>query len=400
MKVVFFSFKSLLDNNSGAALEIKAIFEKLATQGVSCFSCCMNCYDTGDDYTDDERISKSLNPRKSAGKAFKHEVNGVLHYLYVAQSKNTMKASSVDLKNYIQLAHSFLNQEAPDIVVFFGSKEMMPLLTSAKALGSKIVYYVGNASISTDHQPLFLFSDAIVVPSDFVGHVFQEKFKIEFRKIPTTLPFAMPEVTHNQIELRRQTGFVTLVNPTPDKGGHVFFEIAERFKHESRQFLCIESRGKRNFWKQNGVNVDRYENVLWAPWQSDIRKLLESTAILLMPSLVKEAAGKVIAEAMSLGIPCIGYDIGGIAEQIGKGGVTIPFTSTLASDPETRKYRAVSDTLAIEAWETAIRRLLEDPSVYQETSQHSMIEAERFTSDRTSASWLSLFSELSEATSR
>lgn len=394
MKVVFFSFKSLLDNNSGAALEIKTIFEKLSAQDVSCFSCCMNCYDTGDDYNDDEKISKSLNPKESAGKAFRHEVNGILHYLYVARSKNTIKVSSEDLKNYIQFAHSFLKQEAPDIVVFFGSKEMMPLLTEAKRIGSKIVYYVGNASISADHQPLFLFADAIVVPSDFIGRVFQEKFNIPFRKIPTTLPFTMPDVTLDRISLRRQTGFVTLVNPTPDKGGHVFFEVAQRFRHEGRHFLCVESRGKRNFWRQNGVDVDRYENILWAPWQSDIRMLLQSTSIFLMPSLVNEAAGKVIAEAMSLGIPCIGYDIGGIAEQIGKGGVTMPFNSALVSDPMTRKYKAISDSFAITPWEIAIRRLLEDSLVYHETSQHAMIEAQRFTSDRTSERWLSLFTEL------
>lgn len=394
MKVVFLSYKSLLDNNSGAALEIKTVFEELAVRNVSCYSCCMNCYDTGDNYSDDEKISKSLNPQRSAGKVFKHEVGGVLHYLYVARSKDTMKVSSVDLQNYTNVARSLLEHVRPDIVVFFGSKEMMPLLAAAKALGSRIVYYAGNASMGAAHQPLFLCADAVVVPSDFVGRVYKEKFNIQFQKIPTTLPFVLPEVSADEIALRHKTGFVTLVNPSPDKGGHVFFEIAHRFKNEGRPFLCIESRGKRSFWRESGVDVDSYENILWAPWQSDIRNLLRSTSVLLMPSLVNEAAGKVIAEAMSLGIPCLGFDVGGIAEQIGRGGKTLAFDPALASDPLTRKYKAINEARFIDPWEREIRAILDSPETYLEFSKLCLMEVERFKREHTTSRWFSLFGEL------
>ncbi|TQM89903.1 glycosyltransferase family 4 protein [Roseinatronobacter monicus] len=390
MKIVFLSFKSLIDRDSGAALELKTVMEFLAANGDTCSSYCINCYDVGENYTHDEEIRKGSSQKVLPGQVFKYISKGISHHLYVGVSKDTRNLTSDDLRNYIKLTKAYLDQEKPDLVIFFGSKEMMPILETAYAIGAKIAFYLGSAALVESHKPLIEISDHLVVPSKFIGDHYQRMFGKLCVKINTSLPFTPVSFGDIDYTTRQNYGFVTLVNPTPDKGGHIFMAMSQRFKNENRLFLCIESRGKRSFWRKSGIKVDHFENLLWAPWQSDIRKLLRRSALLVMPSLVNEAAGKVISEAMALGVPCLGYDVGGIKEQIGLGGRTLRFDSVLASDKVTGSYTSRVPKGPIDDWEKEIRDILSDKEEYENLSKAALTEANRFLIERTAMTWREL----------
>lgn len=393
MKIAFLSLKSLLDRNSGAALEIKLVLETLAKNGFECASISLNCYDTGDDYTSDEQIDTRLNPKNGRGGFFHYDDQGIRHYLYVGRSKDTMKIDQADLDGFLNNAANFFRNFKPDAVIFFGSNELVPLLRLARDNGAKILFYTGNAAYEDDRQPLFDIADSLIVPTTFIGSLYKKRFGKDFRVIPTTLPFSIIRPDHDLMHARRRLGPLTLINPTPDKGGHFLFNIAKSSKLRHRSFLCVESRGVRGFWRKAGVDIDAIQNVHWAPWQGDISQVLSATAVLLIPSLIAEAAGKVIAEAMAHGVPCIGFDIGGIKEQIGQGGMTLPFDNRLAPDPDTMQYQSRVPADTVQPWAEALDTLLSDKARYEILVSQAIEEAGRFLPENTVSRWTEMILE-------
>lgn len=387
MKIAFLSFKSLLDKYSGAALEIKILLETFAKDGMECASISLNCYDTGDDYTFDEKIDNRLNPQKGRGGFFHYDDRGIRHYLYVGRSKDTMKIDQKDLNGFQLNAGNILRRFEPDVVIFFGSTELLPLLKIAKENGAKVIFYAGTSSYQDERQPLFDIADSLVAPTHFISSLYEKRFSRDFRVIPTTLPFGVTRPSPELVCARQILGTITLINPTPDKGGHFFFHIAQNKKLRHRTFLCVESRGTRDFWKAAGVDIGSVENVHWAPWQTDISRVLRTSAVLLMPSLISEAAGKVIAEAMSLGVPCIGFDVGGIKEQIGQGGITLPFDDRLAALPNTLLYEPQVPIETVLPWVNALDALLSDKLRYEALASKALDEAGRFLPENTASKW-------------
>lgn len=387
MRTVFISLKSLLDKHSGAALEVKSVLEGLAADGMECSAISFNCYDTGDDYAEDERIDPRLSPKNSHGEFFHYDENGIRHYLYVGRSKDTMKIDQEDMNGLIRRASITLNEIKPDVVVFFGSNDLIPLLSLAKTNGAKILFYTGTASYDEGRKPLFDIADSLVVPTTFIGSLYKERFGKDFRVIPTTLPFGVSPPSPELLHARRMLGSLTLVNPTPDKGAHFLMRAARSAELKNRSFLFVESRGTRSFWKKAGVDISANENVHWAPWQTDISQILSKSAVLLMPSLIGEAAGKVIAEAMALGVPCVGFDIGGIKEQIGQGGMALPFDNRLAAHSETRLYEPQVPGELVQPWVDALDALLSDEARYTELSHRAVQEARRFLPENTVSQW-------------
>lgn len=386
MKTVFLSFKSLLDRNSGAAMELRSVFEALS-YNTTCLSFSFNCYDMGDDYTADELIDKRLAPTPGKRALYHFDDNGIRHYLFVGASKDTMKLTQADMDTFLAKGEQFLRAERPNNVVFFGSNELLPLLRVAKNVGAQIIFYAGTAAYEQERHPLFNLADRVVVPSQFIGELYKGRFGIKYEKIPTTLGFEPEAPDVKLVDARRAIGAITLINPAPDKGGHFFFNLAGHHQLRDRSFFCVESRSTRRFWREAGIDVDRLENVYWIPWQSDIRQILRKTAVLAMPSLINEAAGKVVAEAMALGVPSLGYDIGGIKEQIGAGGVVLPFAQCLAASPETGLYESAVPPEPVEAWAKALEQILEDPEEYRALSTSAFAEARKYQRSETTKKW-------------
>ena len=53
---------------------------------------------------------------------------------------------------------------------------------------------------------------------------------------------------------------------------------------------------------------------------------------------------------MALGVPCIGFDVGGIRDQIGTSGLTLPFDHRLAADADTHLYQTRIPDEIVEFW--------------------------------------------------
>lgn len=128
---------------------------------------------------------------------------------------------------------------------------------------------------------------------------------------------------------------VTLVNVCANKGGNVFWTLAERMPDV--QFLAVEGAyGTQIIKDLPNVDVQRH-----VPGRQMRAAVYGRTRILLMPSSY-ESWGRTAVEAMCSGIPVIAHPTPGLVESLGSAGTFVD-----------------RDDLA--GWERQIRRLLKEP---------------------------------------
>jgi glycosyltransferase involved in cell wall biosynthesis len=151
---------------------------------------------------------------------------------------------------------------------------------------------------------------------------------------------------------RREEGYVTIVNPTVEKGKEVFLKLAG--KMPGVNFIVLEGwqkLEKKDFSLPNITLLDRTHK---------LNEVYERTNILLVPSLIEDAFPTVIPLAQVCGIPVIGSDLGGIPEATGPGGIII------------------NDPLNIDLWVEAVNELLHDNAVYDSYSEAALQIAVRY----------------------
>lgn len=110
--------------------------------------------------------------------------------------------------------------------------------------------------------------------------------------------------------------FVTLVNPNPDKGAHVFYSLAHT--QPRRQFMAVEGGYGQQLRPRHG---DR--NVAWhrpTPRMRD--EVYARTRVLLVPSRY-ESWGRVAVEAMAAGCVVVAHPTPGLLEACGDAAVYV-----------------------------------------------------------------------------
>jgi len=101
----------------------------------------------------------------------------------------------------------------------------------------------------------------------------------------------------------------------------------------------------------DGLEIGGLGNVEVWDYQEDMRSVHAVTDVLLMPSQWLESFGRVILEAQASGIPVVASNLGGIPFVLGEGGILV---------------RPKTD---VEAYVSALRRLFEDPELYDGLSR-------------------------------
>ena len=160
------------------------------------------------------------------------------------------------------------------------------------------------------------------------------------------------------IEGEFQGNCITLINANMNKGVHQFLGLARAMP--THKFL-----GVLPYYGERTV-PPAPDNVIWIPFDNDIRTILRRTRILLVPSYY-ESFGRVAVEAMTNGIPVVyakpainsvypGGSTEGLQDWIEPAGIGLPRDAT-------------------EEWATAIRSL-DDPDVYEARSEQSKTHIE------------------------
>jgi len=254
----------------------------------------------------------------------------------------------------------------PDLVLTYGGHpDDVRRRRKARRQGVKVVFGLRNLGYL---EPGGLDEvDAILAASRFVAGRYREVLGVASTALP--LPLEMDDV----LAAERQPIFVTMINPSPEKGLMVFARIAEEVsrRRPNVALLVIESRGSAGRLAgaalAGGFDLRRHENILVSSAVSLPKDIYAGTRVLLAPSVWEEPAGRVVAEALVNGIPPIVSDRGGLAEVANGGGYVVPIP------PEVTPAAAVPvDAETVEPWVELILRLTDDDAFYQQASRRAL----------------------------
>ncbi|MBU0516144.1 MAG: glycosyltransferase [Proteobacteria bacterium] len=241
----------------------------------------------------------------------------------------------------------------PDRAVVLLQAEGWPELVSpVKRSGRGCVVFIHNAAeieaIVPDQEASI---DVLAAPSAYLAELLREKTGRPVMIVPA--PIARPIMN---IETEPATRpFITFINPIEIKGRDVFFALARDMLDE--KFLVVENWGVHPLTRRV---LAAYPNVTSWPRQTDMTLVWEQTRLLIVPSQVPEAFGRVAAEAQVEGIPVVANRLGGLIEAVGDGGLLVDDFS----DPG--------------AWVRAISRVINDRDLYQELSAKARCHPDRF----------------------
>jgi surfactin synthase thioesterase subunit len=178
---------------------------------------------------------------------------------------------------------------------------------------------------------------------------------------------------------RFENEFVTLVNPCAVKGISIFLALAERMPEV--RFAAVPTWGTSD---HDRAELAGHPNVHILDPVDDIEVLLDSTRVLLVPSLWAEARSRIVLEAMLRGVPAIASNVGGIPEA--KMGVDylLPVRPIEKYDPRLdERMVPVAEVPAqdIGPWHKSLARLTSDRRHYDDLSRRSREAALRYTSN-------------------
>ena len=375
----------VLDDRSGAAIEVRGMLKALAKAGWDAHAIQTTRFDGQAPYPLERLLDPASLVPENRGRMFRFRAEGVEHRLFYAATAHEGGGIDPDEEyRFRERALAALEHIRPDVVLTYGgSRFTRELLEAARALCTRRVFFLANESYADGGSAEYLRGfDRIVVPSAFMRDYYRERVGLHCQ-VQRSLLDERYRVAPRQVRAvhepeRRGEGFVTIINPALEKGLLLFARLAAMARRERPdwRFLAVEGRRGREVWERTGG----LDNVRWLDNQADIRPVYARTSVLLFPSFWEEAAGRSIVEAQLAGIPVLAANHGGIPEQLNGGGFRFDIPERCRSD-----YAAMPTEDEVRPWFHRLERLMDDGEAYIEASVRARRAAEAFRPERVEA---------------
>jgi glycosyltransferase involved in cell wall biosynthesis len=235
----------------------------------------------------------------------------------------------------------------------------------AKQKGIKLVFALRNEGYFSSRE-FFQPMDAVLTPSRFLTNLYRTALGIESTPLPP--PLDLQDV----LAENRRPIFVTMINPSPEKGLMFAARLAEELSLERPDIamLFVEARGSGGLLVKAGLaggfDLRRHENLMFSPPVSRPKEIYAATRVLIVPSLCQEPGARVVAEAMLNGIPPIVSDRGGSPETSNGAGFQFPIPNEV--DP---RYPHPVAPSVVAPWIALIQRLEDEKDFYEEQSSRA-----------------------------
>jgi len=267
---------------------------------------------------------------------------------------------------YDALVENTLSRFRPQIVLTYGgSTAEVARQRRVRSAGARVIF--GLYNLRYLGRGFFDHVDAVITPSRFLSDHYHDRIGLESTPLPT--PLWREDVVARQ----RDPKSVTIVNPSLDKGLMVFSAIA-RLLVEEHPEIPIEiylARDSEQFVRQAaflaGVDFDTHPSVTVHPTTSQPSAIYEKARVVLVPSIVEDAAPRVVAEAFANGVVPIGSDRGGIPEMCADAGFVLP----LPRDIDARSLNAISAEVA-RPWVERVSALFRNRDAWNDASERSL----------------------------
>jgi glycosyltransferase involved in cell wall biosynthesis len=272
-------------------------------------------------------------------------------------------------------------------LTFGGSRREVDRQHRARRAGARVVFGLYNASYLA--AEFFDDVDEVITPSIFLSQLYLER--IGLKSSPLTTPLWQDEVLSPHHERRT----VVMVNPAPEKGQLFFARLVELLgrEHPEIPVEVFPSRTGATEFVQTawlaGVDLSRHPNLLMRSTVAAPHAIYANARLLLAPSLVADAAPRVIAEAFVNGVPPIGSNRGGIPEMCADAGFILP----VSGDPELRFIAGAADAL-VRPWLDLIVELFQAERTWQQASDRALREGAHYLMPTVAKSYVEHFERM------
>ncbi len=286
--------QSLFDRSSGAAVSMRHLACQLARQGWQVRLLCTTATESG-------RAGRPL-PGEDLGGA---ELELIELPEGVGRDWSRFDGGQFERRS-LELLRSF----RPQLFLSYGADALEHrLCAAAQACGAKVLLALHNLAYLQLRLPP---CDAVLLPSRFMAERYAGCLPVPALVLPP--PIWDPDV----LVASHEPVYATFVNPEPEKGAARVAWLAAACPQWP--FLIVEGRAGATAFvsaaRQAGVDPAALGNVHLVQGERPVRELLALTRVLLMPSRVEEAAGRLAAEAVANGIPALVSDRGGLPEMV------------------------------------------------------------------------------------
>jgi glycosyltransferase involved in cell wall biosynthesis len=206
-------------------------------------------------------------------------------------------------------------------------------------------------------------ADVVIANSEFVAEEIAQLADVDSVVVNPPIRLEDYNVEHDP------DGYVTMVNPRAAyKGADVFLDVAAAMPDE--EFLLAGPISESSISER----VRTLPNVTHLEWCDDMREVYRQSKAVVVPSRCQESFGRVAAEAMVSGIPCVVSDCGALPEVVGDTGIVVSdgesvaaWTSAIreaidSNDPDAQRARVTehfSVDRQVERLDSAIQRVLD-----------------------------------------
>ena len=390
-KVAFVSPHCVIDFTNGAATATLDGLQVLQGLGFQCQAFCSTRLDSWEEVLVEEVLARRgvryevrnvrIGPHQGRMIFTTHEKIPVT--LFNSASTRGGWINDEEIATFLTACEIFLTKNHPDVVWTYGGDPVSCAVQQlVKRLDIPIVFALHNFGYRD--AGAFQTADYVIVPTDFCRQHYWDAIGLASLKLPLVVD---PE----RVQLAdRRPEYVTFVNPEPRKGIHVFARIAEVLSQRRPDIplLLVEGAVKASFLPELGIDLSGAKNLRIMPNTPDARQFLAATKILLMPSLMENAA-LVAMEAMLNGIPVLASNRGGLPETIGDAGFLFDIPAKYT--PETREMPTAEE---VEPWVETIIRLWDDAAEYECRSQAARARSQLWHPDQVGPIYREFFSSI------
>lgn len=373
--------QSPFDPTSGAAQSTRLIAELLAQAGFSVNALATTACEGPID--SDAALREAVGPEADALAFVRNGVSYQLIRVDPAWKHSWERRVGADYERAFQAA---LRQGRPDIVLTYGGDPTDEARRrAARASGAKVVFALHNLAYQAK-PPREV--DAFLAPTQYLANEYASRLDAPLVVLPPPLDPARVLAAAFDPKL------IVFVNPEPAKGAILVAQLARRLGLErpEQPLLVVGGRAPAEallrVGRDLGFDLGRFPNILALPPTPDVAAIWGETRLLLMPSVVREAAGRCALEAMLNGAVPLVSDQAGLAEIAGDAGIRLP------PPPETRKRAQPVPPRVVDAWWAAIVRLLDDPAEWARVSAACRVRAGAFRPEALAPRYAEVFSGL------
>ena len=263
-------------------------------------------------------------------------------------------------------------RDRPEVVLTFGGDATDAARRQRlRAAGATVVFALHNLAYRSARPPAV---DAWLAPTRWLASRYEAAWPEE---TVTVLPPPI-DPAHARAD-EADPVCVGFFNPEPAKGAALVVRLAERLKRERPDVPLLVVGGRApagefaRIAARLGVSLEDMPGLLAAEPTARVADLLGACRVVLMPSVVEEAAGRLPVEAMLNGAVALVSDRGGLPEMVGAAGVVLPMPESVTL---AHPWEFPAET--IEAWWRALLRAVDDETWREDRATAGRRHAEVF----------------------